>query len=191
MGFINNGGFNNVNQNNNGEQKKKVNFKMGTVYGDDGTMDIGIWTSDSGVFAIFTIKQEVGKDPSTGKGVYETKPPKELPRLFMNRDKMCLLYHAMQHFDKPGEANFVMDGNSKLKVEGLGNKVKLTITDKIGERSITFSAFTLGNFVDYPQWTVIKEMLKIAFRKSLINKLDENEFGAAINSSNDDEDSPF
>ena len=104
MGFINNGGFNNVNQNNNGEQKKKVNFKMGTVYGDDGTMDIGIWTSDSGVFAIFTIKQEVGKDPSTGKGVYETKPPKELPRLFMNRDKMCLLYHAMQHFDKPGEA---------------------------------------------------------------------------------------
>lgn len=189
--FGNNNNFNNAGQQNNGEPKKKVNFKMGKVYGDDATMDVGVWTSDSGVFAILTIYQQVGKDPSTGKGVYETKPPKELPRLFMNRDRIIALVSAMTAYgDNPGEANFTMDGNSKLKVEGLGNKVKLTITDKLGERTITLGSFTLGKVTTFPQWTVVRDLLKIAYRKALIDKIDNDDFNSAINTS-DDNDSPF
>ena len=65
--------FNNGNSGmNQGGEKKKTNFRVGKVYGTDGTIDVSIWNSDKGgVYAILSCKAAVGKDPSTGANVYE------------------------------------------------------------------------------------------------------------------------
>lgn len=192
MAFMNNGGFNNSN---NGGDKKKSNFRVGKLYGDDGIMDISVWKSDTGIFTIISIKSSVGKDPSTGAPVYEQKAPNELPRVFLNGSKLCTLIEAMTKND-PAKANFTLDGRSKLVFQSTNGAIKITINDaKNGDRTITFKSVTCADATIFAEYSMMIEYLKMCYRKMLTNKLDPEEFAVVINGGNDgsatDEESPF
>lgn len=192
MAFMNGNGFNNQNNNNGNGEKQKTNFRIGKLYGEDGIMDVTMWASQTGIFTILTIKQAVGKDPSTGNNVYEQKMPNELPRLFMNTTKLDVLMRVMME-NKPATANFTMDGKSKVTVAGDGSKVKFTITDgNKGERSITFKSTNIGSTQVFPEWNILCEYLKICYKKALCNKLDPEEFSMVMGGAEDNsDDNPF
>ena len=189
MAFMNNNNFNNANA---GGEKKKSNFRVGRLYGDDGTMEISVWKNDTGIFTILTIKSAVGKDPSTGVPVYEQKAPNELPRVFLNGSKLITLIEAMTKND-PQTANFTIDGRSKLTYQATNNAVKITINDpKNGDRTITFSSVTCSNATIFAEYSMMIKYLKICLVKLITNKLDPEEFSASINNAGgEDEESPF
>ena len=190
MAFMNNNNFNNANS---GGEKKKSNFRIGRLHGDDGIMEISVWKSENGIFTILSIKSAVGKDPSTGAPVYEQKAPNELPRVFLNGTKLVTLVEAMTR-NEPTTANFTLDGRSKLTFQATNNAVKITINDpKTGDRTITFTSVTCGNATIFAEYTMMVKYLKICLGKLITNKLDPEEFTAAINSASgvEDEESPF
>jgi hypothetical protein len=188
MGFTPNNNFN-ANQNNGGE-KKKTNFRLGKIWGSDGQMDVSIWVADTGVRAILSIKAAVGKDPSTGANVLEQKMPNELPRYFMNLDLMRAFIDIVDSTTDLGTLNVVLDkGNAgKLTVAGQGSSIKVTIDSaKQGSRSITFDSVACGNTNIHAAFKNLNELIKIAYKKALTNKLDPEEFGMAVGGSDDDE----
>ena len=57
MAFMNNNGFNNQNNQQQGD-KPKTNFNIGKLHGEDGIMNVTMWVSDKkSIFTIFSIKQ--------------------------------------------------------------------------------------------------------------------------------------
>ena len=192
MAFTTNNNFNN-NTNQNGGDKKKTNFRLGKVWGSDGQLDISVWVADTGVRAILSIKQAVGKDPSTGANVLEQKMPNELPRYFMNIDLLRAFIDVVDATPDLGTLNIVLDKGTagKLTINGQGNSIKMTIdSQKQGSRTITFDSVSVGSKNIHASFRNLIEYLKIAYKKALTNKLDPDEFGMAVNGENS-EDTPF
>lgn len=196
MAFMNNnGGFNNSN-NNNGGDKKKVNFRVGRVYGEDGILDISIWNSDKGgTYAVMSIKAAIGKDPSTGMNAYEQKMSGELPSCFMNTENVCAVIMAME---KQNPENVKIDlnfGRSSLKMIGSGDTYKIVIDNqKNGSRTITMKAIQVNDSDKmHASYRIILEHLKLCYKKSLRAKVDAEEFATALagESTQDDETTPF
>ena len=71
---------NNFNNNQNGE-KKRTNFPLNKFWGTNGRLELAMWLADGGAITTFTIKQEVGKDPSTNASVLENKGSQVLSML--------------------------------------------------------------------------------------------------------------
>jgi hypothetical protein len=189
MGFNNGNGFNSNNNNNqynnNGggnnqqPQQQKKNFPVGKLYGTDGIMDISIWNAGSAMFTLIGIKQSVGKDPANGKDVYEQKPPKELPRLFLYPPDVAVIIDVLDEIKDPGAASVRIEFKNKnvLTIVGDGSSVKFTLNDnKIGERSITFKGTKVGDKYRFGDWNLIKDYCKIAYEKGERRKLDPEEF---------------
>lgn len=189
MGFNNGNGFNSNNNNqynNNGgnnqqqpQQQQKKNFPVGKLYGIDGIMDISIWNAGSAMFTLIGIKQSVGKDPANGKDVYEQKPPKELPRLFLYPADVSVIIDVLNEIKDPGAASVRIEFNNKsvFTIVGQGSSVKFTLNDnKIGERSITFKGTKVGDKYHFGDWNLIKDYCKIAYEKGERRKLDPEEF---------------
>jgi len=194
MAFMNNGnGFNNQ-QNNNGEPKKKSNFRVGRIYGDDGILEVSIWNSDKGgTYTVMSIKAAIGKDPSTGLNAYEQKMSGELPSCFINSENVCALITGMKQ-TKPENANLSMDfGRSKLTITGDGSNYKITIDNqKNGTRTITMKPIPVGPLNIHASWKVLTDYLDICYKKAARAKLDMDEFGAALAGETiSDDDAPF
>ena len=178
----------NANQNNGGE-KKKTNFRIGKIWGSDAQMDISVWLSDTGVKTTISIKQAVGKDPSTGANVFEQKQPNELPRFYMNSDYLRALLMDVDRYDDPGNTKIIIDrgqNGGKFSIIGQGNSIKITIeSPKNGSRTITLDSISVGERNVHASYVNFIEYLKIALKKSLTQKLDPEEFGMALQSSDD------
>lgn len=188
MGFQpmnNNNGFNNNYNNNNGsEEKKKVNFKIGKIYGSDGLLEITTWNSNSGTKAILVIRQSVGKDPSSGNMVLEQKMVSDLPRFFMDFNRMRALLDTVGDKSVNEIMNFKMTGGqTSLSIQGMDNIIKLTISstnEKLGSRTVTFESISTGMSNVPAAWENFIEFIKICYKKSLTAKLDKDEFGLAV-----------
>jgi hypothetical protein len=192
MAFMNNnnGGFNN---NNGGETKKKSNFKVGTIYGEDGKLNISTWNSDKGsTFAVVSIVAMVGKDPATGAPVYQQKMSGELPSAFFNIAALEAAIGILKKAD-PSNINFTLDcGRSKISVVGSGSKVTITVnSQKNGEAKITFGSVNVGNVVVFPEYNLLWKYLEVCFKKAFFKKLDPDEFSSVMSSEDPSEDSPF
>jgi hypothetical protein len=190
---VNGFGNNNTNNTNNqGGEKKKSNFRVGRIYGTDGTIDVSIWNSDKGgVYTILSIKSAVGKDPSTGANVYEQKMSGELPSIFMNLELIRAFLDGVKGHDV-ATLNFTIDTKhgSKLTMQGSADAVKITIENqKTGTRTITLDAVPIGNVNVHANVLNLISMIEICFKKALSNKLDPEEFAMAVNT--DDTEVPF
>lgn len=167
---------------NNGQvgEKKKTNFPVGRVYGSDAIMNMSIWNSDSATYTILSIKQAIGKDPSTGANAYEQKAPNELPRVFLNTEYLSAFIAGIDA--KISDFTVSPKRGSVVRVSGVGsNQIKLTIeNEKTGSRTITFDAIPVGTLNHNASWENMTKLLKIAFKKALLAKLDPEEFAMAL-----------
>lgn len=196
------GGFNNYNGNVNGgapQEKKKSNFRVGKIYGSDGTLDVSVWNSDKGgVYGILSIKSVVGKDPSTGGNVYEQKMSGELPSIFMNADILRALVMGVKGKD-PSTINVMIDTKrgSKMTIKGQSSVITLTIDNqKTGTRTINIPAISIGDTSVHASWENLVSYLNVCLKKAMTCKLDPEEFGLALaadssEGENSAEDSPF
>lgn len=191
MGFTQNNNFNNNQPTLN---KKKVNFNIGRSWGKDGQLDMSVWLSDSGVRTILRIKQAVGKDPSTGSNVFEQKQPNELPAFFMNIDELSALIDAIEECKDPGSIaiNITKPSGDNLTINGEGSSIKITIYSKKKDdrRTITLDSISTGTKNVHATFNVFADYLRIAYKKSKVNKLDPDEFGMVTGESDSDE-QPF
>ena len=185
-------GFNNGNLSNNGE-KKKTNFKVGKIYGTDGTLDVSVWNSDKGgCYGIISARAAIGKDPSTGANAYEQKMSGELPSIFMNVELMRALVDGLKAQD-PGTLNVSLDTKrgASMTIIGAGNSVKITIDNKkTGTRTITLDAVPVGNKNIHANFLNLIDMLDICFKKAIRNKLDPEEFSMAVGGDTNGETNP-
>jgi hypothetical protein len=174
-------------------EKKKTNFRVGKIYGSDGTIDVSIWNSDKGgCYTILSCKAAVGKDPSTGANVYEQKMSGELPSIFMNIEIVRALITGLKGRD-PGTTNVSIDTKrgAKLSIVGNDSSVKITIDNqKTGTRTITLDAIPVGTKNIHANFLNLIDMLEICFKKAIRNKLDPEEFALAISDEVDTEE-PF
>lgn len=188
-----NGGYNN-NAPQNGE-KKKTNFRVGRIYGSDGTLDVNVWNSDKGgCYCVMNIKAAVGKDPSTGANVYEQKMSSELPSVFMNMDLMRAFLEGVADANID-TLNMTLDTHRGSKVTFVGSpaNVKLTIDNqKTGTRTITIDAIPVGSRNIHASFKNLIDMVNICFTKAIRNKLDPDEFSMVVSDGEGNpEDSPF
>ena len=183
MPFQNSNGFN---QNASSGEKKKTNFPVGKLYGTNGIMNISIWNSDSAVYTILTIKQTIGKDPSTGQPAYEQKAPNELPRVFLNAEFLRLLVEGMRSVKMESDSFTISPKHgTKLTIATNNHQVELTIeTEKQGKRAITFNATPIGSANVNAQWINMGYLLDLAMKKALYAKIDPEEFATALSGYN-------
>lgn len=190
------GNFNNGNNaNGNEEPKKKTNYPITSLYGADGIMSIRTWTSDrGGVYCILSIKTGV-KDPNGGI-MYEQKMPTELPRVMLNKEKLCTLLEYLK-MTPVAELNGTLDCGKQSSIQLVGDgggDVKITITNSVGTRTISFKSDTIGNKNINSSMELLVDFLEIAFAYTKLSKLDMEEFGAAVNSTTEsatNDDAPF
>lgn len=194
MALMNGNGFNQPTNNNNGEAKKKSNFRVGRIYGDDGILDVSTWNSDKGgIYAVVNIKAAIGKDPSTGANAYEQKMASELPSVFMNVENTYALIEAMSK-SEPETANLTLDcGRSKISLQGQNDGVRITIENqKNGTRNVTLKAISLGSVKVHSGWQMLKAYLTICYKRASRAKLNVEEFSVALtDDGSSDEDIPF
>lgn len=188
-----NGGYNNNAPQNGG--KKKTNFRVGRIYGSDGTLDVNVWNSDKGgCYCVMNIKAAVGKDPSTGANVYEQKMSSELPSVFMNMDLMRAFLEGVADANID-TLNMTLDTHRGSKVTFVGSpaNVKLTIDNqKTGTRTITIDAIPVGSRNIHASFKNLIDMVNICFTKAILNKLDPDEFSMVVgDGEGNPEDSPF
>jgi len=180
MPFQNSNGFNN--QNNAQGEKKRTNFPVGRLYATDAILNITVWVSDSTVYTIFSAKQAVGKDPSTGANVYEQKMPNELPRIFMNPEYLRAFVEAAKQTDitKGGELKISPKRGSTLTVTGNNGQVKITMETEKGSRTATFEPITCGSATINSSWRNLITFCEVALKKALYAKLNPEEFSFAM-----------
>lgn len=195
MAFNNVNGFNN--QNNNGEQKQKKNFKVDRLRSLDGELNLGIWDSDmGGTLTSISIKAAVGKDPSTGRAVYEQKSPNELPSILLGRDFVRALIMAMKDATPENVDITIQPGEGKAKLTLKGNGTSYTITldhPKNGSRTMTMNSIPVGGKNYHPTWYRLLEGLIICDKATSHGKLDKERFNSTLSgtASDDDDDAPF
>lgn len=184
--------YNNGNTNNSsGDGEKRTNFPVCKIWGSDGTINASIWCNDTGVYTILSGKISVGKDPNTGNNVYEQKKPSELPRFFLNLSLLKALIDSCENTD-PSQLNVVIDKGQKggkLAITGSQTDVKFLIDSGkpgIGSREITVPAHTISGRPVHSDFAIFLDYMKTCYRKALYQKLDPEEFGTAIASSEDD-----
>lgn len=179
-----NGGYQN-----NGGEKKKENFQIGRIWGSDGQLLISVWVSPSGVKTIISGRQAVGKDPSTGANVMEQKMPNELPRIFLNADQLYAIMDAINTATDITHLNVVLDrgASGKLSIIGDGSATKITIeSSKTTPRTITLENVSIGGKSLPVSIKVFVDYLKIAYKKTITQKLDADEFSKALASGEDE-----
>lgn len=183
MGFNQGNSFNsNNNQQSTGGDKKKSNFRIGKIYGSDGLMDVSVWNSDKGgCYCIMSIKTAIGKDPSTGALVYQQKMSGELPSLIMNVEALRALLEGLK-MSKPETCDIKLDTKrgSKISIAGSPSSVIITIENKNGQAKITVEPISVGITNVHANYFNIIDMLDIAYKKAIRNKLDPDEFAMAV-----------
>lgn len=185
--------FNGGNSNQTGD-KKKTNFPVGRLFGSDAVMNISVWNSDSAVYTILSIKQAVGKDPSTGANVYEQKAPNELPRVFLNPENLRAFIERAKEIDQ-NNINFTLplkNGSKATVVGSATGQIKITLeTEKQGSRTVTFDAIPVGSTSINASWKNMNSLLDVAMKKALFAKLDPEEFATALGTSSSEEELPI
>lgn len=181
--YNNNGGNGMPNQG----DKKKTNFAIQNFFGTDARLYLSMWNADSAAYAIFMIKQEIGKDPSTGNSTYEQKAPKELPRVFLNTENLRALLDGLTGNQDAFE---IAPRNGKLIISG-NNAETMTIKIEAaqGTRTCTFKGVPIGSTFSMAQKENLIDMIRLTLKKALFAKLDPEEFGAVMGDGDDE--APF
>ena len=189
-GFMQNNQFNNGSNMN--VEKRRENFAVGKVHGDNAKLDVSVWTPATGTRVLFTITQAIGKDPTTGSVSYEQRQPKDMPRFFMNMDITRAFIEVTKGVD-PSTLNFTLDaGKSKLTVVGSASNVQMKIeTPDKGFREITLGATNVGGKYIHTGFLNLINFVEFGFLKGMTQKLDPEEFGMAVNGNNNSDDTPF
>lgn len=187
--YSNNGNGGNGGMMNAQGERKKTNFSMQCFYGQDARLDIGIWVANNAVYTILMIKQEIGKDPSTGNSTYEQKAPKELPRIFLNMEYLRAFLNGLTG----NQDNFdITPKNGKLIITGNNSEtMTMKIETSLGTRTITFKGIPIGSTFDMAQKENLIDIIRVALKKALFSKLDPEEFGPMMGNDNGDEENPF
>ncbi len=175
------------------DQKPKSNFRLLRIKGIDAQADIGTWNSQSGVFVTMIFRSKCGEDPSNHAPIYENKSPSELPSFYMALPLICQFNEVVSKcpWDK---LDFTIGFNSKLHVQSVGNDIKLTIEKDGKNRTFTCDGITLNDIHINAHFINICRIMKIAYRRALIYKADDDEFGTAISMGDADQmndDTPF
>lgn len=191
MSFQSNQYNGNYNNQQGGGEKKKRYFRLGKkIYANGGIVEVGIWSSEKGgYFIIITIKTEIGKDPSTGAGVYQQKMNTELPSIILNVEEARAIVEGVRLNDL-SNINAVLDTKrgSKILFNGSGTSVKVSIeTSAKGSAAVTFEATPVGSVNVHAGFNNFIKLIEIGYNKALRNKLDPEEFSSAES----DDDTPF
>ena len=190
MSFQSNQYNGNYNNQQGGGEKKKRNFKLGKIYANGGIVEVGTWSSEKGgYFIILTIKTEIGKDPSTGAGVYQQKMNSELPSILLNAEEARAIVEGVRLNDL-SNINAVLDTKrgSKILFNGSGTSVKVSIeTSAKGSAAVTFEATPVGSVNVHAGLNNLIKLIEIGYNKALRNKLDPEEFSSAES----DDETPF
>ena len=194
MAFSQNNNFNN---NQNGGEKKRTNFPLNKFWGTNGRLELALWLADGGAITIFTIKQEVGKDPGTGASVLENKGPNELPKFYLRAGELGALVDVLDNaYKNGGDFSITRDkgqDKGKLTIDMRNNTLTVSIDGtKQGNRTVTIEPVVFGSTVKNGELKLIIDALKIAYHKAMTAKLDPEAFAFAVNGGGDDEDqAPF
>jgi hypothetical protein len=194
MAFNNMNGFNNQN-NNNGEPKKRTNFRVDRLRKADGELTVGIWDSDmGGTFTSISIKSAIGPNPATGGMQYEMTNPKDLPSILLTKEWVKALITAMEQ-SKPEDANLTIQpgkDKTKMTITGTGNAFTITLdSPKNGNRKMTFEAIPVGPQNIHAAWNILLEDLKTCYKATSIGKLDKERFGTQTVEAAEDDEAPF
>lgn len=196
MAFQTNPNFNNANTNNNGEAPKKKNIRVAKIDTDDGRLNITVWRSDrGGIYVVLNMMAAAGKDPQTGRVMYEQRMPNELPSIYMTASYALGLLDAinMQKCNEAANLNFQYKvRDNVLNVSSEGTNIKMTLeSPKTGSRNMTFQGMQVGTGVVHPTWHYFQKMLKMAVDKVLYARLDPDEFNVNTGADDVDETSPW
>lgn len=183
MPWQENSNFGNNNNNGGGftSNGPKTNFRVGKVYGDGGYIDAGIWKTDKGYMTTLVIYQAIGKDPDTNRDSFEKKAPKEMPRLFLNKDGISILYHALAGKDPSTIGTVVVPQNrtnpesKKITVVGGANEVTVTIVAENGQRTFKLPAYTLNGMNVHAKFKDFVDILNKCREKALFAKFDDDD----------------
>jgi len=183
---------NNFNNQQGGGEKKKRNFIVGGLYATGGRVEVSTWRSEKGgYYVILTIKSEIGKDPSTGAGVYQNKMSSELPSVLFNVDTARALIDSVRSQDI-NNINIVLDTGrgSKITCTGNATSIKVTVDNSAkGSATVTFDAVPTGVSNVHAGFLNLIELIEIGFKKALRNRTDPEEFSSTSNESDDE--APF
>jgi hypothetical protein len=142
---------------------------------------MNIWKSEKGgIYIVMQIYRAAGKDPSSGRVMYEQRMPNDIPSLYFNTENATAFHNLIrnQKCDADFTLNFMMqlNKNSKITVAPDNGNVKITIETDKGAHSITFNTMTIGTQKVNPNWDVFQKMFAVGVNKLLYGKLDPDEF---------------
>lgn len=194
MAFMqSNQGFN---SNNTGDTKKKSNLQVAKIDTEDGRLTMTVWRSDrGGIYLVMSILKAVGKDPTTGRVLYEQKMPNEVPAIYLARKGADSLYECVNMQNVQGDATLrcqvKSDRGDLLTVEPRDGGLYLMIENtKTGVAGMTFKPVPCGVANIHADWKMLRDMVAVAVHKLKYDKLDPEEFNVN-NKDMNDEDSPF
>lgn len=179
MAFQQNNQFPSGNNQMGGAQKKKTNFSIRTIWGNDGRMDISIWTADTGPKVVLSVKQYVGKDLDKGTNIVEQKMPNELPNIYLNPRFVRGLWQFIEKADPStisGALEWKRNDGSVDKSIIFGNengKATITLTSaNKGTRKMTFDTVSFGGNQFHSDWEEFKAAIGICLEKITTLKID-------------------
>jgi len=189
MAFTSNNSFGGNNFNN-GEPKQRTNFPLCSIRTNDGNLKMSVWKADFGVAISMTIYAAAGKDPTTGRVMYEQRKPMDLPgvNLWATQAEALRIAIKNQKADEPANINLKLQvkSDTSLEITSDNGNIKITITDPKGSRTCTLEAMQVGNKSINPNWNIFQKMITVGAHKAVFGKLDPDEFGSDITASNED-----
>jgi hypothetical protein len=186
--------MNGNNFNNNGD-KPRTNFPLCSIRTNDGNLKMSVWKADFGVAISMTIYAAAGKDPTTGRVMYEQRKPMDLPgvNLWAFQANALRLAIKDQKADEPANINVKIQvkSDTTLEITSENGNIKVTITDPKGTRSCTMESMSVGSKTVNPNWNIFQQMITIGTHKAVFGKLDPDEFGNELGGSDNNDEEPF
>lgn len=167
----------NPNQQSNGQApQEKTNFKIGkSLRGTDGTVQFSLWKSkNNALYTSIQLRQMIGKDPN-GRVNYEGGLAKDIPSVLLHADRASSLYSIFKN-TPPDQINHVdkqEEYNTEFYVKGSPAGVTLTITNKLGTRTVTLPSIATGNVNSFGVWENFLRLMSVCINKCIMNDASE------------------
>jgi hypothetical protein len=156
---------------------------------------MSVWKADFGIAISMTIYAYAGKDPTTGRVMYEQRKPMDLPgvNLWAFQANALRLAIKDQKADEPANINVKIQvkSDTTLEITSENGNIKVTITDPKGTRSCTMESMSVGSKTVNPNWNIFQQMITIGTHKAVFGKLDPDEFGNELGGSDNNDEEPF
>lgn len=168
----------NPNQQSNGQApQEKTNFKIGKqIRGTDGYVQFSLWKSkNNALYTSIQLRQAIGKDPN-GRISYEAGLAKDIPSVLLRADRASGLYSLFKN-TPPEQLNYVdkqEDYNTEFSIKGSPAGVTLTVTNKLGTRTVTLPSIAMGNVNSYGDWENFLRLMNVCITKCIMNDASED-----------------